>query len=157
MKLHEIYVHTSLYKTKSRQCIIPVTHCTPGWYQWARQVKLRVVHAPGMPGTFSPPPWASDPDMHHGTYLTHVPWCMPGSLTGGSPWNPGGGENAPGIPGACATRNFTYLVRSPLCAKFKGLRTPIFLSLTYCLTHWGLAMQIYVNGQVAHLMIFFRN
>ena len=26
----------------------------------------------------------------------------------------GGGENVPGIPGACATRNFTYLVRGPL-------------------------------------------
>ena len=25
----------------------------------------------------------------------------------------GGGENVPGIPGACATPNFTYLVRSP--------------------------------------------
>ena len=25
----------------------------------------------------------------------------------------GGGENVPGIPGACATRNFPYLVRSP--------------------------------------------
>ena len=23
----------------------------------------------------------SDPDMHHGTCVTHVPWCMPGSLT----------------------------------------------------------------------------
>ena len=46
--------------------------------------------------------------MHHGTCVTHVPWCIPGSLTGG-----GGGENAPGIPGACATRNFTYLARGP--------------------------------------------
>ena len=46
-----------------------------------RYVKLRVAHAPGMPGTFSPPPRISDPDMHHGTCLTHVPWCMPGSLT----------------------------------------------------------------------------
>ena len=26
---------------------------------------------------------------------------------------PGGGENVPGIPGACATRNFAYLVRGP--------------------------------------------
>ena len=26
----------------------------------------------------------------------------------------GGGENIPGIPGACKTRNFTYLVRGPL-------------------------------------------
>ena len=22
----------------------------------------------------------NDPDMHHGTCVTHVPWCMPGSL-----------------------------------------------------------------------------
>ena len=28
----------------------------------------------------------SDPDMHHGTCLTHVPWCMPGSLTSGFRW-----------------------------------------------------------------------
>ena len=26
----------------------------------------------------------------------------------------GGGKNVPGIPGACATRNFAYLVRGPL-------------------------------------------
>ena len=43
--------------------------------------KLRVAHALGMPGTFSPPPRISDPDIHHGTCVTHVPWCMPGSLT----------------------------------------------------------------------------
>ena len=34
--------------------------------------------------------------MHHGTCVMHVPWCMSGSLTCG------GGENVPGIPGACA-------------------------------------------------------
>ena len=44
----------------------------------ASYVKLRVVHALGMPGTFSPPPRVSDPDMHHGTCVMHVPWCMPG-------------------------------------------------------------------------------
>ena len=38
----------------------------------------------------------SDPGMHHGTCVTHVPWCMSGSLSCG------GGENVPGIPGACA-------------------------------------------------------
>ena len=43
-------------------------------------MKLRVAHASGMPGTFSPPPRVSDPDMHHGTCVKHVPWCMPGSL-----------------------------------------------------------------------------
>ena len=54
-------------------------------------------------------PRVSDPDMHHDTCGMHVPWCMSGSLTRG------GGENVPGIPGACAIRNFTYLVRGP-CA-----------------------------------------
>ena len=51
-----------------------------------RYVKLRVAHAPGMPGTFSPAPQVSDPDMHHGTCVTHVPWWMPGSLTSGFLW-----------------------------------------------------------------------
>ena len=52
-------------------------------------------------------PLVSNPGMHHGTCVTHVPWCMSGSLTRG------GGENIPGIPGACATRSFTYLARGP--------------------------------------------
>ena len=51
-------------------------HGPLAWY-----VKLWVAHAPGMPGTFSPPLWVSDPDMHHGTCVTHVTRCMPGSLT----------------------------------------------------------------------------
>ena len=49
----------------------------------ARFVKSRVAHAPVMPGTFSPPPRVSDSDMHQGTCMTHVPWCMPESLTSG--------------------------------------------------------------------------
>ena len=53
-------------------------------------------------------PLVRDPGVHHGTCVTHLPWCMSGSQTGG------GGENVPGIPGACATRNFTYLARDPL-------------------------------------------
>ena len=46
-----------------------------------RYAKLWVVHAPGMTRTFSPPPRVSDPDIHHGTCVTHahVPGCMPGS------------------------------------------------------------------------------
>ena len=52
----------------------------------ARYVKLQVVHTPGMPGTFSPPLRVSNPDMYHGTCATHVPWCMPGSLTSGFVW-----------------------------------------------------------------------
>ena len=77
-----------------------------------RYPKLRVAHAPGMPGTFSPATAVSDPDTHHGTCVTHVPWCMSGSLTSGfllrRRW-----ENVPGIPGTCATHDYTYLVRGP--------------------------------------------
>ena len=51
-----------------------------------RYLLLRVAHVPGMPGTFSPPPRVSDSDMHHGTCVKHVPWCMPGSLTTGFLW-----------------------------------------------------------------------
>ena len=39
-------------------------------------------------------PLVSDPGMHHGTCVTHVPWCVSGSLARG------GGINVPGIPGA---------------------------------------------------------
>ena len=77
-----------------------------------RYVKLWVAHAPGMPGTFSPPPRVSHPYMHHGTCVMHAPRCMPGSLTSGFLWRRWRG-NVPGIPGACATRNFTYLIRGP--------------------------------------------
>ena len=51
-----------------------------------RYLKLRFAHAPGMPGTFSPAPWVSDPGMHHGMCVMHVPWCMPGSLTSDFLW-----------------------------------------------------------------------
>ena len=47
----------------------------------ARYIKLRVAHAPWMPLTFSLPLRVSNPDMHHGTCVTHVLLCMPGSLT----------------------------------------------------------------------------
>ena len=53
-------------------------------------------------------PLVSDRNIHHSTCVTHVPWCMSGSLTDG------GGENVPAISGECATRNFAYLVRGPL-------------------------------------------
>ena len=45
---------------------------------------------------FQRKPLVSDPGMHYGTWVMHVPWCISGSLTCGD------GENVPGIPGACA-------------------------------------------------------
>ena len=54
--------------------------------------------------------------MHHGTCVAHVLWCIPGSLSSGFLWS-SCGEFIPGIPGACATRNLAYLVRSPFMQK----------------------------------------
>ena len=72
-------------------------------------------------------PLVSDPGMHHGTYVTHLPWCMSGSQTSG------GGENVPGIPGACATHNFTYLTRGPLATldlvHHRGFRLSLIIRL----------------------------
>ena len=36
---------------------------------------------------FPSPQQFSDPDMHHGTCVTHVQWCMPGSLVSGFFWS----------------------------------------------------------------------
>ena len=62
-------------------------------------------------------PLVIDPGMHHGTCVTHVPWCMSGSITRG------GGENVPSIPGACTTRNFAYLVRGPWLSNYISQQT----------------------------------
>ena len=45
-----------------------------------------------------PAPRVSDTDMHHGTCVTHVPWCMPGSLISGFLWSRWRGETFPAFP-----------------------------------------------------------
>ena len=79
---------TSSWHNQSRKKAEGEGYWLTRWY-WplTRNVKLRVTHAPGMPGTFSPPPRVSYPNMHHGTCVKHVPWCMPGSLTNGFIWS----------------------------------------------------------------------
>ena len=80
----------------------------------ARYVKLRVAHAPGMPGTFSPSSRVSDPDMHHGTCVTHVPWCMSGSLTSGFLWSRWRGKTFPAFP-AHAQPAMLLSGKRPMC------------------------------------------
>ena len=95
---------------------------------------LWVAYAPRMSGRFSRcrikrKPLVSDPGMHHGTCVTHVPWCMTGSLTHS------GGKNVPGVSGACATRNFTYLVRGPWQWKQNIPMQSPFVSFTMTVLH----------------------
>ena len=84
----QVIVNTSLqdldYDLINRFCNGPL----------ARYIKLQVAHAPEIPGTFFSPPQVSDPDMHHGTCVTHVPWCMPGSLTSSFLWSPWRGKRS---------------------------------------------------------------
>ena len=47
---------------------------------------------------FPPPPLVSDPDMHHDTCVTHVPWCIPGSLTSCFLWSRWRGKTFPAFP-----------------------------------------------------------
>ena len=63
---------------------LPIIFCSPHNGPLTRYAKLRVAHAPGIPGTFSLSLRVSDPDMHG---VTHVPWRMPGSLTSGFLWS----------------------------------------------------------------------
>ena len=84
---------------------IVVTHKGP----FTRYVNLWVAHVPGMPGTFSPPcitarAWRSCRDACRDA-------CRDCSLA--VSFLVGGGENVLGIPGACAVRKFTNLVRGP--------------------------------------------
>ena len=99
----ELYGNSFAYRNgKCYVCRADSENCnvSEDEYTWAScQIrKIAGAHAPGMPGTFSPSPQVSDPDMHHGTCVTHVPWCMPGSLTSGFIWNRRRGETFPAFP-----------------------------------------------------------
>ena len=96
-------------------------------------------------------PLVSDASMHHGTCVTHVLWCMSESLTRG------GGENVPGIPGACATHNFTNMARgqciwqisdnAPYCNRNVHICAHLFYKIAHCGTRdcciVGFLQQIY--------------
>ena len=101
--------------------------------------KIAGLHAPGMPWTFFPPSQVSDSDMHHDTCVTHVPWCMPGSLTT-FPLKSVSGKNVQGIPVACTNRNFTHLVRGPWTE---------FESNTHCACryHGSVTSRFYIRGR----------
>ena len=73
-------------------------------------------HAPGMSGTFFPPPRVSKKKCRHASrhVLDARAVMHAGIATSRFPLNSAAGGNVPGIPGTCATRNFAYLVRGPL-------------------------------------------
>ena len=80
----------------------------------AKYVKLQVVHAPGMLGTFSPPPRLRDPDLNHGKCVRHVPWCMPGPLSSGFLWSRWRGKRSRHLQ-RMHNLQFYVSVRRPVC------------------------------------------
>ena len=82
-------------------------------------------------------PLVRDPGIHHGTCVTHVPWCISGSLTHG------GGENIPGIPGACITRIFYASDKKPItCSQHGRLCYILYLCNRWILFHVALLYYI---------------
>ena len=104
-----------------------------------RYVTLRIEHAPVMPGTFSPLPTSkettiSDPSMHHGTCVMHVPWYMSGLLISG------GGET---FPVHAQPAIFSYLERGPFCSSRRA-SVPYAVSVL-----WFVASQTTGNPNVS--------
>ena len=92
----------SASEVKNRNCF--GNYQNTRYAQWASyQIrKIAGCACAGNAGNLFPRRWiqrkprVSDPGLHHCTCVTHVPWCMSGSLTRGC------GENVPGIPSASA-------------------------------------------------------
>ena len=78
-----------------------------------RYPKLRVAHAPGMPGTCSPPPTSKETackrSRHASRHVREAHAVMHVGIA-----NPRWRGKRSGVPGACATCNFAYVVRGPL-------------------------------------------
>ena len=68
----------------TRQQNKPLTHIPWASYQIR---KFAVGACAGNAGNVFPATTVSDPDMHRGTCVTHVPWCMPGSVTSSFLWS----------------------------------------------------------------------
>ena len=93
-----------------------------------RYVKLWDAHAPGMPGTFFPPPTSKEtvnkrPGMHYGTCVTHVPWYMSGSLIHG------GGENVPEYSRRMRNPQFYVSGKRPMSLTLKSPNRDITISI----------------------------
>ena len=114
-------------------------------FHWplTRYVKLRAVHSPGMSGTFSLPLRVSDPDMHHDTCVTHVPWCMPESLTSGFLWSRWRGKRSPSV-----TLSETISAFSMMSLK------PSLLKLTRIV--WTLIEMLLLVWFTGHLVVMWR-
>ena len=100
-------------------------------------------------------PLVSDASMHHGTCVTHVPWFMSGSLTSG------GGENVPGIPGACTHEILRIWQEAHVRISMLIMQTADICILEYRVTsikshdngHYKLSQQQHILSIKAHILL----
>ena len=86
--------------------------------------------------------------MHHGTCVRHVPWCMSGPLTCGD------GENAPGIPGACAPAILRIWQEAHGAAVYWSVAETV-VGLWHYLLYWSLGVVRYRNNFIHPCVISF--
>ena len=77
----------------------------------------------GNAGNVFPPPRISHPHTHHGTCVTHVSWCMSGSLISGFLWSRWRGKR------------FRHSRRMPNPQFYVSRKRPMLRCLTRMLTH----------------------
>ena len=75
--------------------------------------------------------------MYPGTCVTHVLWCMLGSLTRD------GRENVPGTPGACTTCNFFVSGKRPIHSGIMPKRPPLRVVLIERWSQMGVRIDMF--------------
>ena len=83
-RIHTKPMSSNVSKELQHVFFFTLWHC-----QWA-SYQIRTITGcacAGNAGNVFPLPRVNDPDVHHGTCMAHVPWPMPGWLTGGFLWS----------------------------------------------------------------------
>ena len=101
----------------------PLTRCVKLWFAYARRECRE--HFPNR--WLQRKTLVSDPGMHHGTCVTHMPWCMSGSLTRG------GGKTFPAFP-AHAQPAISRIEQEVHGDPYSGKTTPLYWDAPASLT-----------------------
>ena len=132
----------------------------PNMFPWA-SCQIRKTAGCACTGNASnvfPSLWVCDPDMHQGTCVTHVPWCMPGSLTSGFLWSRWRGQRS---WHSRRMRNPQFYVSGK---RFMGVTTNYYrsgyftcmwnmINLPFSLTH--LIINAWAGSQMLQLLSFY--
>ena len=90
-------------------------------------------------------------------FITARAWCTCRDAKLPVSFEVDGGENIPGIPGACATCNFTYLVRGPTDMKqpLSTLCSNMYSIINHCRLRLVLLVVYITNANLTNLIHYF--